>query len=312
MRAIVVDHTATGNFSLQCVDEPTCASNEALVQVGAFSLNQAEVAYAGLTPVGTRSGMDLAGVVVQPAPDGSGPAGGTRVVGLLPTAAWAELAAVPTNALCVLPDAISFTQAATVPVAGLTALHAIERGTGLLGRTILVTGASGGLGLFACQIAHLSGARVVGLIRRESNRAVVREARADAIVVGEGAADASQYGPYRLIVESVGGRVLADVLGMLGPDGVCVSVGASSGSDAVPVNPLAFLMAGRVSLYGLLLWNELARESAATGLERLVRMLALGRLRPHIAVEAAWVETGPVAQQLLDRRWPGKAVLRIE
>jgi NADPH:quinone reductase len=43
-----------------------------------------------------------------------------------------------------------------------------------------------------------------------------------------------------------------------------------------------------------------------------VRMLALGWLRPHIAVEAAWVETGPVAQQLLDRRWPGKAVLRIE
>jgi len=62
--------------------------------------------------------------------------------------------------------------------------------------------------------------------------------------VGEDGADASRHGPYRLIVESVGGQMLADTLGILGPDGVCVSVGASSGADAVLVNPLAFLMAG--------------------------------------------------------------------
>ena len=165
------------------------------------------------------------------------------MVGLLRSGAWAELAAVPTNALAVLPDAISFMEAATLPVAGLTALHAVERGTGLIGRTVLVTGASGGLGLFACQLARAAGARVVGLLRRERNRDIVESAGVETIVVAEGGAEASPHGPYRLIVESVGGRVLTDALGMLGRDGVCVSVGVTSGPATVPLDPLVFLMA---------------------------------------------------------------------
>lgn len=311
MRAIIIDHTAPANFAIQRVDEPVCASSEALVQVSAFSLNQAEVAYAHLTPVGTRVGMDLAGVVVEAAVDGSGPPVGTRVVGLLRSGAWGERVAVPADALAALPDAVSFVEAATLPVAGLTALHAIERGTGLLGRSVLITGASGGLGLFACQLAHLAGATVVGLVRRERARDLVQEAGADHVVVAEESAAARAHGPYRLIVESVGGPLLADALEMVGPDGVCVTAGVSAGPASVPIQPLAFLMAGRATLYGLLLWNELARESAATGLGRLTRLMESGRLRAHVAVEAPWEQAGSISQQLLERRWSGKAVLRI-
>jgi hypothetical protein len=77
------------------------------------------------------------------------------------------------------------------------------------------------------------------------------------------------------------------------------------------MRPLAFLMAGRVSLYGLLLFNELAREPAALGLQRLVGRVAMGRLRAPIALEAPWTETGVVAQRLRDRQVVGKVVLHI-
>jgi NADPH:quinone reductase-like Zn-dependent oxidoreductase len=87
-----------------------------------------------------RLGWDFAGVVEQAAADGSGPAHGTRVVGvnLLAPAAWAELVAVPTDALAELPQSVSFAQAASLPVAGLTALYALEHGGSLLARSVCV------------------------------------------------------------------------------------------------------------------------------------------------------------------------------
>ena len=59
------------------------------------------------------------------------------------------------------------------------------------------------------------------------------------------------------------------------------------------------------------LYHELEREPASRGLQRLVRLAGKGKLTPHLGVEADWREIGEVAQALLDRRFPGKAVLRI-
>lgn len=95
-------------------------------------------------------------------------------MGLLPSGAWAERAAVPTNAPAALPDGVSFAEAATLPVAGLTALYALEKGGDLLGRTTLVTGASGGAGHFAVQLARTAGYGVVALIRRPEHEQLVR------------------------------------------------------------------------------------------------------------------------------------------
>ena len=62
---------------------------------------------------------------------------------------------------------------------------------------------------------------------------------------------------------------------------------------------------------GLSVFVEINRESAAVGLGRLVRMIGAGTLKPHIAIEAPWTDIGEVAQQLLDRSYPGKAVLLV-
>ncbi len=310
MQAVVVDPGAAGHLTLQAVDIPSPKSNEALVRVAATSLNLGEVRRAQGAEAGTRLGWDVAGTVERAAADGSGPRQGARVVGLVSFGGWAELVAVPTNALAEIPEGVSFAQAATLPVAGLTALLAVEHGTGLLARRVLVTGASGGVGHLACQLAQLSGATVVGLIRHVEKEAVVRDAGADEVVVSESAAPSAQFGPYRLVVESVGGVVLAQTLGMLAPDGVCVSFGATSGAE-VTFNLWSLVSAGRASLYGLVLFNELAREPASVGLARLTQLVAEDRLRPHIDIEAPWSQIGRVAEDLLQRRLSGKAVISI-
>ncbi|MDM9382133.1 zinc-binding dehydrogenase [Chlorogloeopsis sp. ULAP01] len=310
IRAVVVDPNVQGRLVLRDVDAPTPAANEATIRVAAISLNRGEVKRSTTAEAGWHPGWDLAGTVETPAADGSGFAKGTRVVGLLRSGAWAELVAVPTHSLAELPPSVSFAQAATLPVAGLTAYHALLKGGLLLARPVLVTGASGGVGNFAIQLARLSGAQVVAHIRTPEYESFVKNAGADYVVIGEELSPASEYGPYHLIVESVGGKTLGTALGLLAENGVTVLLGVSGGAE-VTFDAQRFFATGGASLYGLILFHELQRESAAIGLTRLVNLVAAGKLHPHIDLEASWTEVADVAQKLLDRSFPGKAILHI-
>src|SRR5262245_47596973 len=127
MRALVVDATAPGRLALGEVEAPRPAPSEALVRVAAISLNRGDVREVASEADGYRPGWDFAGTVEAAAADGSGPRAGTRVVGMLESGAWAELVAAPTSSIAALPEAVSFAQAATLPVAGLTALYGLER-----------------------------------------------------------------------------------------------------------------------------------------------------------------------------------------
>jgi NADPH:quinone reductase len=310
MRAVVVDPEAVGRLSLAEVEEPDPAPSEALVRVAVVSLNRGEVRRAESNEPGFRPGWDLAGTVERAAADGSGSPEGSRVVGFLSSGAWAEFAAVPTNALAGLPGGVSFEDAATLPVAGLTAMYALEKGGGLLCKNILVTGASGGAGLFALQLARTSGARVVALVRREEHVEMVREAGAHEVVVDESGAGAREQGPYHLILESVGGEVLGNALSMLAPEGICVSFGVSGGEE-VAFDARSFYLTGGTKLYGFILFHEVVAYPASEGLARLVRAVDEGILTPRIEVEAPWTEVGEVAARLIDRGYAGKAVLRV-
>src|SRR3972149_5469969 len=132
-RAVVISPEAPGRLVIRPVPEPVADRGEALVRVHAISLNRGEVRRSGMAPAGWRPGWELAGPGARPAADGSGPRAGARVVGLLPEGAWAERVAVPTHALADLPSNVTFSQAATFPVAGLTALHGLGKGGRLLG-----------------------------------------------------------------------------------------------------------------------------------------------------------------------------------
>lgn len=311
-RAVVVDHDSPNRLVLREVEAADPNPSEALVRVAAISLNRGEVRRATtLDEPGARPGWDLAGTIEQSAADGTGPSEGTRVVGFLPSGAWAERVSVPTDALAELPDGVSFEQASTLPVAGLTALYALEKRGSLVGRRVLVTGASGGAGLFALELARMAGAQVVALIRRQEHIELVRAAGAHEVAMAEDGAAAAEYGPYDLILESVGGAVLGNALSMLAPEGTCVSFGVSGGPEAT-FDVRSLFVTGGASLYGFILFHEVLAHPASEGLARLAKLVDEGHLTPRIEVVDDWTEIGEVATRLMDRGFTGKAVLRVE
>jgi NADPH:quinone reductase len=308
-QAVVVDPEGPGRLVIRSVPEPVPDRRDAVVRVRAISLNRGEVRRSSMAAAGWRPGWDLAGEVERPAGDGSGPRAGTRVVGLLPEGAWAERVAVPVQALAELPDKVTLAQAATLPVAGLTALHALGRCQGgLLGRRVLVTGATGGVGDFAVQLARLGGAHVTASARRTEQAPALRQLGAHEVVVGD---DIPSSPRYDLVLESVGGRTLGTALAALEPGGVCVTLGVSASAE-VTFDARQFFIAGRTALHGFYLFAELGREPAGRGLGRLADLVAAGQLAPHISLERPWREIGQVAQDLMDRRFAGKAVLTLD
>ena len=307
-RAVVVDPDAPGRLVIRPVTDPIPERSEAVVRVQAISLNRGEVRRSTQATAGWRPGWDLAGVVEAAAADGSGPRAGARVVGLVLEGAWAERVVVPTSWMAELPDKVTFSQAATFPVAGLTALHALAKGGLLLGRRVLVTGATGGVGDFAVQLARLAGAHVTGLVRREDQVAAVRELGAHEVIVGD---EIPPSPGYHLIVDSVGGRTLGTALAALQRAGTCVTLGVSA-SPEVTFDARQFFVAGRSTLYGLYLFTEFGNEPATIGLRRLAELVAAGQLAPHVSLERPWAEIAQVAQDLMARRFPGKAVLIVD
>jgi NADPH:quinone reductase-like Zn-dependent oxidoreductase len=306
-RAVVVVPEAPGRLAIQPVPPPAPDRGEAVVRVHAISLNRGEVRRSGQAAAGWRPGWDLAGVVETAAADGWGPQVGARVVGLLNEGAWAERVAVPTRHLAALPDKVTFSQASTFPVAGLTALYALARGGLALGSRVLVTGATGGVGDFAVQLARLAGAHVTASVRRADQAGTVRALGAHDVIVGD---DIPPSPKHDVVIESVGGRTLGTALGALTAGGVCVTLGVSATSE-VTFDARQFFVTGRTTLYGFYLFTEFAGQPASHGLARLAELVAAGQLAPHISVERPWTDISTVAQDLMARRFPGKAVLTL-
>lgn len=231
IRAVVAEAGAEQILTLRDVPAPTPLPNEVVVRVEAVSLNRGEVRMSRNPRPNWRPGWDFAGVVETPAADGTGLQAGTRVVGIARSGAWAEQVVVPTDQIAALPDAVTFAQAATLPVAGLTALHALTKGGFLLEQTVLITGATGGVGDFAIQLAKRAGAKVVANVRRPDQEGFVRDIGADEVVIGETLNGAEAYKPYTLILDSVGGATLGAALGLVEEGTKIITFGTSAGSQ---------------------------------------------------------------------------------
>jgi NADPH2:quinone reductase len=295
MRALVADHSSPSGVSLKEAPEPQPAPGETLVEVKAVSLNRGEVRRLPARAEGTIPGWDVAGVTED----------GTRVVGLADQGGWAERAVVPTERLAALSDEVSFEAASTLPVAGLTAIRALEVGGPLLGRRVLITGAAGGVGRFAVQLAKRAGAHVTGVVRSPERGAGLKELGADEVITEI----APEGEHYDLILESIGGASLGAALSRVGWQGTIVAFGASS-PDPTTFDVTTFYNRGGPKLYGLRVFHELEfHQSGVRDLTFLVGELAAGRLDPQIGLTGSLWEPDQALAALLDREVAGKAVL---
>lgn len=307
MLGLVTTPEGAAPMELREVAEPQLQRNEALVAVHAFSLNRGELRSIRNNGDGWIPGQDIAGVVLKQAEDGSGPPSGSRVVALTDELGWAQRVAVPAHRMAVLPDNVSFAQAATLPVAGLTALRTLRHGAPLLGKRVLITGAAGGVGTIAIQLAARSGARVTAVVGRVERAAGLKELGALEVIEG---IDKAQ-GRFGLILESAGGASLAQAIKLIEPKGTVVVYGNSSG-EPTTISFADFRPAPNSRVQSFSYFYSESEDRFAPDLVLLVSLIADGSLKPQIGAERSWREFAEVAEQLRDRRVTGKAVFRVD
>lgn len=307
MLGLVNTPNGTAPVELRELPEPQPARNEALVEVRAFSLNRGELRSFRNNEEGWVPGQDVAGVVLRQAEDGHGPSAGTRVVALTDEFGWAQRVAVPSHRMAVLPGSVSFSQAATLPVAGLTALRTLRHGAPLLGRRVLITGAAGGVGTLAVQIAAHMGAGVTAVVGRPERAAGLHELGAREVIEG---IDTAQ-GRFALILESAGGASLARAIQLIDARGIVVVYGNSSG-EATMLSFADFRGAQNSRVQSFHYFTSEAEDRFAPDLALLVSLIADGALKPQIGVERSWRDIAQVAEQLRERRVAGKAVFLLD
>lgn len=308
MQALIVDHSTAHGLRMDEIPPPEPGPHEALVRVAAVSVNYGDLqdGVAG-APDGTVPGWEAAGIVERAAADGSGPAVGTPVVSLaLGGGGWAELRAVEARTLGVVQDGADLGEVSTVPVAGVSALSALDRIGPLLGRRIAVTGATGGVGRFAVQLARLGGAEVVAVTGDPETRGETLRGLGADRVVAPGAL------PYGLdgVVDTVGGPLLVEAFGALAGGGTLVSVGhVTDEPESFPVGALLSRQGQdnrSIATFFLPDSTDLGR-----GISWLAGRVAAGVVDPGISWRGNWRDVYEVVEAVRGRRLHGKAVLDV-
>lgn len=302
MRAVIPD--GSGSIAWSDVPEPAIGRHDVLVSVEAFSVNRGETFLLDAPPPGWRPGKDVAGTIVDVGEAVTGLARGQRVVAHPEHSGWAERVAVPADRVARLPQSIPSSTAAALPLAGLTALR-LNRVIGALpGRSVLITGASGGVGHYFVELATGLGARVTVVCSSVERGQRLLELGAEELVTDL----AEARGPFDVVIESVGGALFPGAWRLLRSRGLFVWMGQASHTP--PTIDFFDWTGGANATMRKFLYSE-SDVSDGEDLATLVRLVGTGRLHPEITVVADWAETASVIAELLARRIRGNAVLEV-
>ena len=323
MKALVCD-TLTDDFSglsVQDVPVPEVGEGEVLVRVKAASVNfpdllMSQGQYQMKPELPFIQGMECAGIVEAVGEGVSEFSPGDRVVGGNKTGAFAEFALLPASSLSLVPDNMGFAEAAAYPAAYLTAYVALVRRANLQpGETLLVHGASGGVGMAAVDVGKLLGATVIATSASDAKLDKVIEHGADyAINVTQGFRDKVKTltagRGADVIFDPVGGDVFDESVRCIAFDGRLLVVGFTSGRiPEVKVNmPLikGFSVVGvRAGEYGRR-FPERGKENMAA----IWKWAAEGKTRPRIHAELPLDKWREAYRLLTDREVVGKVVIR--
>jgi NADPH:quinone reductase-like Zn-dependent oxidoreductase len=326
MRAIVQYQYGSPNLlRIQEIERPTIGDEEVLVRVLASSVNPADLAVVTGLPalVRTASGLrrprkqvpgrDLAGVVE---------AVGSAVTGLQPGQevygeagqSYAEYTVARPTQLAPKPTNLSFTEAAAVPLAGLTAWQALDKVTIAPGQRVLVTGASGGVGHFALQIAKARGAEVTAVCSGR-NAEMVTGLGADHVIDYQQSDFTTLGQHYDVIVDVVVTHALADARRALTPTGVYLSVGTSPGSGP----GAGGLLGPMPSIAGVALRSLTTRRQRLVvvsarpnrGILDLTTLIESGAVTPYIERTYPLAEVPDALRHLATHRARGKLAIDV-
>ncbi|MGR2752756.1 NAD(P)-dependent alcohol dehydrogenase [Agromyces arachidis] len=271
---------------------PSPGPGDVLVRVGAASIHPGDCFVTAGEPYVVRlafglrrprrgiPGMDLAGVVTEVGSEVTALRPGHEVFGWTGSGALAEYACVPADHLATVPAGVSAVQAAAVPTSAMTALQALRDVARVRpGQTVLVIGASGGVGSYAVQIAKALGAEVTGVCRTR-NVDLVRSLGADH-VVDSTTTDVTRAGKrYDVILDNVEAQPLAAVRRALTPTGTLIP---NSGRGGRWLGPIGRIVGAHVrSLFTRQRLKPFTSFAKHLDLLALADLLAAGKVTPLI------------------------------
>jgi NADPH:quinone reductase len=299
MQALIYDPSAPRGLSLGDAPDPAPGPGQVLVENHAISLNYGELRNLARNAPGAVPGWDSAGIVIRAAEDGSGPPAGARVVTFGWGGAWGRLRAADVAEVAVVPGSVELGAASTLPVAAVTALRALRDLGGIIGRRVLITGASGGVGRFAVQLAARAGAHVIASVGSPERAEGLTRLGAHQVVTGLDGVQAPLHG----ILDNVAGPQLAEAFALLAPGAPAQWIGTTSGQP-VPLETRHKMSRGRLSAF--FLGDHLGEDLAY-----LLTLLADAALDPQIGWRGEWNSAPVAADALFARHINGKAVLDL-
>ena len=334
MKAIVYRNYGSPDvLRLEEIQKPTAGDDEILIKVRAAAVNPLDLLFRGTSymvrmitglrkPKDTRLGVDVAGQVEAVGRNVTQFKLGDAVFGTC-KGAFAEYACTSESALVLKPDNVMFEQAASVPIAAITALQGLRLGgLGLgglgdkghiqPGQKVLINGASGGVGTFAVQIAKSFGADVTGVCSTR-NVEMVRSIGADHVVdytkQDYTQEDFTKRGQrYDLILDCVGNHSLLAHRRALNPNGVCVVAGAKGLWDFLTRALTAPVLSRSVSQKFVTFVAKLNKQD----LTIMRELMATGRVTPVIDRRYSLSEIPEAMRYLETRHARGKVVIALE
>ena len=309
-------------LELATIAKPAPADDEVLVKVKAAAVNPLDWHYMRGSPYvmrlgtgfgkpdETRLGVDFAGTIEAVGKNVKQFKPGDDVFGGR-TGAFAEYVTIAEDrALALKPSNVSFEQAATVPIAAVTALQALrDKGQLQLGQKVLINGASGGVGTFAVQIAKAIGAEVTGVCS-ERNAEMVRSIGADHVIDYKKENYTENGQNYDLIIDMIGNHSLSDNRRVLTPGGIFVIIGGGKGNWLGPLmGPI------KASLYSPFVEQELIllmAQMRQDDLNTLAALMEVGEITPVIDRRYTLSEVPAAIRYSEEGHARGKIIINLE
>jgi len=329
VRALVVsEHGPIENVALADVPAPHPGPGEVLIDVRAASVNFPDIlvingTYQKLPARPFVPGKDLSGVVAAVGEGVTLVKAGERVMAQTEHGAYAERCVVPEQNCFAMPARMSFEEGAAMGLVYLTAHFAlVERAGCKAGETVLVTGAAGGVGLAAVQVAKALGAGVVAAVSSAEKAAVAKASGADHVVrtdvpdlreaLRREVFDAVGRRGVDIVVDPVGGDVFDASLRAVAWCGRVVIVGFAAGR--IPEVKAGLILVKNISVIGLQISDYRDREPAKVrrAQAELCAFYEQGKVQPRVMARFPLREHGAALAAVRDRKALGKVVLVMQ